>query len=368
MTTTRVWPCTTPRHRTLCWLASLLLALALPVGPAAAQTVTVLTHDSFAIGRDVIEAFTAETGIDVRFVAGGDAGATLNRAILTRERPVADVLFGVDEGLLPRALAVDLFEPYTSPQLDAVAPEYRLPAFEGVVTPIDAGFVTFNIDREWFEADGRPQPTSLQDLAHPAYRGLTVVMDPATSSPGLAFLLGTIGALGEAEAFAYWAALRDNDVAVRSGWSDAYYTAFSRYGGDRPIVLSYASSPAAEVLFSDDPEAEASPTTNLRCPGCSVRQIETAGVLRGAANPEAARAFVDFMLSPVFQADVPLQMFVYPVRDGTPLPPVFEVFAEVPAADELAPLPEDLAAARIEAWLDRWTEVVLRGRDGVGTP
>jgi thiamine transport system substrate-binding protein len=361
MTTTRP-TARTRRGRTV---TALLAALVL-TGVAAAQNVTVLTHDSFAVSRDVIEAFTAETGITVQFVAGGDAGSTLNRAILTRERPVADVLFGVDEGMLPRALEYDLFEPYRSPELDAVDASYRREAFEDFVTPIDAGFVTFNLDREWFEADGRPFPSSLADLADEAYAGLTVVMDPATSSPGLAFLLGTIGVFGEEGAFEYWAALRDNGLEVRSGWTDAYYTAFSRYGGDRPIVLSYASSPAAEVLFSDDPEAAVAPTVNLRCGGCSVRQIETAGVLRGAANLEEARAFIDFMLSPAFQADVPLQMFVYPVREDVPLPAVFEAFAEVPGADEIAPLPEDLSAERLETWLDRWTEVVLRGADPAG--
>ena len=345
---------------------ALVSALAL-AGSAVAQSVTVLTHDSFAVSRSVIEAFTAETGIEVRFVAGGDAGTTLNRAILTRERPVADVLFGVDEGMLARALAADLFEPYRSPERVHVDPAFELPAFGDAVTPVDAGFVTFNLDRAWFEADGRPLPTSLDDLADPAYAGLTVVMDPATSSPGRAFVLGTIGVYGENGWLDYWARLRDNDLAVRSGWSDAYYTAFSRYGGDRPIVLSYASSPAAEVLFSDDPDAEVAPTANLRCAGCSVRQIETVGVLRGAANPEAARAFIDFMLSETFQADVPLQMFVYPVRASTPLPDAFVAFAEVPGADEIAPLPGDLSAERIERWLDQWTDVVLRGRDPSST-
>jgi thiamine transport system substrate-binding protein len=356
----------TPRSRLHAGIIAIVLGVAL-AGTAAAESVTVLTHDSFAVSRSVIDAFTAETGIEVRFVAGGDAGATLNRAILTRDRPVADVLFGVDEGMLSRALAADLFEPHHSPERVHVDPVYDLPAFGDHVTPIDAGFVTFNLDRAWFEADGRALPTSLDDLADPAYADLTVVMDPATSSPGLAFVLGTIGVYGEDGWLEYWASLRDNGLAVRSGWSDAYYTAFSRYGGDRPIVLSYASSPAAEVLFSDDPDADEAPTANLRCAGCSVRQIETAGVLRGAANPEAARAFVDFMLSETFQADVPLQMFVYPVRAGTPLPATFEAFAEVPDAQELAPLPSALEAEQIERWLDQWTEVVLRGRDPSST-
>lgn len=339
------------------------LAACVVTSVALAQSVTVLTHDSFALSREVVEAFTAETGIEVRFVSGGDAGATLNRAILTRARPVADVLFGVDEGMAPRALAADLFEPYRSAALEHVDPSYRLEVFGDLLTPVDAGFVTFNLDRGWFDAEERPFPATLEALTEPEFRGLTVVMDPATSSPGLAFMLGTIGRFGEAGWLDFWARLRDNELAVRSGWSDAYYTAFSRYGGDRPIVLSYASSPAAEVLFSDDPEADVAPTANLRCEGCSVRQIETVGVLRGAADPVAARAFVDFMLSARFQADVPLQMFVYPVRSDVPLPAVFERFAEVPSSEELAPLPDDLSAERVERWLDQWTAVVMRGQD-----
>lgn len=351
---------TTPSpHRRLA--ALLVLVVAACVGSATAQVVTVLTHGSFAVTRDVVRGFERATGYTVRFVAGGDAGATLNRAILTRANPVADVLFGVDEGLLPRASAADLFEPYESHLIHSVDPEYRPEAFEGVVTPIDAGFVTFNLDRGWFDERDLALPSSLADLTERAYEGLTVVSDPATSSPGLAFMLGTIGLLGEDLWLDYWAALRDNGLTVRDGWSDAYYTAFSRYGGDRPIVLSYASSPAAEVIYAEAPTTRA-PTLNLRCFGCSVRQIEAAGVLRGAANPEGARAFIDFLLSAEFQEDVPLQMFVYPVREGTPLPEAFERHAEVPRGDEIAPLPTDLSAERIERWLTQWTEVVVRGR------
>lgn len=340
---------------------ALLLLLATPA-PALAQRVVLMTHDSFAVSRAVLDAFTAETGLEVVLLQAGDAGAALNRAALTTARPVADVLFGVDEGLLARARAADVFEAYRSPVLEQVDPALHL-APDHLVTPITAGYVTFNLDRAWFEEVGLPLPTSLADLVDPRWAGLTVVTDPATSSPGLTLLLGTIGAWGEDAAFAWWAALRDVDVAVRGGWSDAYYGDFSRYGGDRPIVLSYASSPAAEVIFAETPvDPGAPPTLNLRCAGCSVRQLETAGVLRGAAHPEAARTLIDFLLSAPFQADVPLSMFVYPVRSGTPLPEAFERYAEVPGPDELLPLPEDLDGARVDAWIERWTEVVLGGR------
>lgn len=340
----------------------LVLTLLVLLGSAHAQRVVLMTHDSFAVSRAVLEAFTDATGIEVVLLQAGDAGSALNRAALTRARPVADVLFGVDEGLLARARAAEVFEPYRSPELDAVAPAYRV-ADDDLVTPVTAGFVGFNLDRGWFEATGTPLPTSLADLADPRWAGLTVVTDPATSSPGLSLLLGTVGAWGADAAFDWWAALRANGLAVRSGWSDAYYGDFTRYGGDRPIVLSYASSPAAEVLFAEGPvDPDAPPTLNLRCAGCSVRQVETAGVLRDAANPDEARALIDFLLQEAFQADVPLSMFVYPVRAGVALPEAFEAYAEVPAADELLPLPATLDGASVDAWIARWTSVVLGGR------
>ncbi len=344
---------------TLALLVALLLAAA--VG-AQDDRVVLMTHDSFAVERDVLDAFTAETGIVVEIVAAGDAGAVLNRAALTRARPLADVLFGVDEGLLARARAAEIFEPYASPLLAEVEAAYRSVG-GGLVTPIDVGFVTFNLDRGWFEERGMPWPTSLADLAEPRYGALTVVTDPATSSPGLALLLGTIGAWGEEEAFAWWGAMRDAGVAVRSGWSDAYYGDFTRYGGDRPIVLSYASSPAAEVLFAEAPiDPDAPPTVNLRCTACSVRQVETAGILAGTTRRAAAERLVDFLLSETFQAGVPETMFVYPVRSGTPLPDAFVRYAEVPAPDELMPLPPALDGATVDAWIERWTRTVLGGR------
>ncbi len=327
--------------------------------PAHAQRVILMTHDSFAVSRAVLDAFTAATGIEVTLLQAGDAGAALNRAALTRARPLADVLFGVDEGLLARARAAEVFEPYRSPELAHVDPAYRLDV-DDLATPVTAGFVTFNLDRAWFASTGTPLPTSLADLADPRWAGLTVITDPATSSPGLALLLGTIGAWGETEAWTWWAAMREADVQVRAGWSDAYYGDFTRYGGDRPIVLSYASSPAAEVLFSEAPiDPAAPPTTNLRCAACSVRQVETAGVLAGTPRRAEAERLIDFLLSQPFQADVPTSMFVYPVREGVALPEAFDRYAEVPRAFELMPLPADLDGATVDAWIERWTEVVL---------
>ena len=340
--------------------AAFLLALA-TASTAAAQAVTLVTHDSFTLPETRVEAFETETGLDLRLLSGGDAGAMVNRALLTSGRPIADALFGIDDALIAREGARDLFTPYAPAALDAVPDGLRFAGDR--LTPITVGYVTLNYDLAALAARDLSVPTALRDLTTPAYAGATVVTDPATSSPGLAFLLTTIAHFGEGGAYDwldYWADLRDADVRVTSGWSDAYYTAFSRYGGDRPVVLSYATSPAAEVMFAETP-LDAAPTGSLHCDACAWRQIEAAGVLAGGNEAAAARV-IDFLLAPATQAAVPEAMFVYPARDDVPLPDAFEAYAPAPPEAAVA----SLDAARIEAnqarWLEQWTQVVQRGR------
>ena len=315
-------------------------------------TVTLLTHDSFALSPETLEAFTAETGIAVDQLASGDAGALVAQACLTAGEPLGDVLFGIDNTFLQRGLDCGMFEPYTSPGLADVPDRFELDP-EHRVTPIDFGDVCLNY---WIDAfDGSPPPpSSLDDLTDPAYAGMLVVQSPETSSPGLAFLLATIAHYGDGWE-EYWAALRDNGVAVTAGWEDAYWGEFIAGGGERPIVVSYASSPPAEVIFADPPVDE--PPTGVVTASC-YRQIEFAGVLVGADNPGGAQALIDFMLTPTFQNDVPLNMFVFPVATTATLPDVFVAHAEI-ADDPFMVDPAEVEAQR-NAWTDRWVEIVLR--------
>jgi thiamine transport system substrate-binding protein len=338
----------------------LLLAALLLLGAAYSQPLRVLTHDSFDLSSEVLARFSEETGIEVQILPAGDAGEVVSRAIITRSRPIADVLFGVDNSLLARALEAGILEVYRSPLLRLVPDELEFDPSHSV-TPIDVGYVLFNLDRGWFEREGIDPPRDIAELTEPRYRGLTVVQDPATSSPGLAFLLTTIEKFGEEGWLEYWAELRDNDLLVTSGWTDAYYTAFTRYGGDRPIVLSYATSPAAEVIFAEEPLDEA-PTTNLLCRECAYRQIEAAGILRGTEQREAAERFIDFLLSAEVQADIPGVMFVYPARRDVPLPPEFELHAVRPSEEQTAEMSPGRIAEGLERWLDLWTQVVAQGR------
>lgn len=319
------------------------------------RTVRVVTHDSFALSEGLVAAFEESTGITVEFIPAGDAGEVVNRAVLSSGNPEADVLFGIDTTLLSRAIEAEVFEPYSS-STEALRPELR-DAGLGVVTPVDDGDVCVNIDDAWFADRGIPAPAGLEDLADPRYRGLLVVQNPATSSPGLAFLLATIARYGDAWP-GYWERLRANDVAVVNGWSEAYLSEFTAGGGggDRPLVVSYSTSPPAEIVYAEEPKPDR-PSTSVMLDGC-YRQVEFAGVLRGTQDAASARAVVDWLVSPEVQADVPLSMFVFPARDGVPLPEVFERFVTRPA-EPLELSAEEIAAQRDE-WIEQWTQLVLR--------
>ena len=330
-----------------------LLALALAASACAQQTedqVTVVAHDFFAVSQAVLDQFTDETGIEVTILLGGDAGLVVNQAVLTAGNPVGDVLFGVDTTLLSRAIDADVFDPYVSPIGGVVPPEYRADG----VTAIDVGDVCLNYDPAFFGPD-LPVPAGLADLTDPRYAGMLVVEDPTISSPGLAFLISTIAEFGEDGDYTwrdYWTDLRANGVVVAPDWGTAYYGRFSGAGGDLPIVVSYATSPDAEVAFADPPIDE--PTTSIITDGC-FRQVEYAGVLRGADHPGAAKEFIDFMLSLPFQEDVPGQMFVYPIRTDAALPDWFGS----PPIDPNRVDPETIEANR-DRWLAEWSDLVLR--------
>jgi len=316
-------------------------------------TITLITHDSFDVSERVLRAFERRSGMDVRVLPAGDAGQLVNRAILAAGNPEGDVLFGIDNNLLADALEADVFVPYASPRLGAVPDAFELDP-EHRVTPIDHGEVCLNYDRA---ALGDAAPRTLEDLTDPAFRGMLVVENPATSTPGLAFLLATVAAFGDPGWEEYWRSLRDNDVLVVDGWEQAYFGEFSGAGGGegtRPIVVSYATSPVAEVVFAEEP-IDRAPTGVVEA--TCFRQIEFAGILRGTEHEPEARALVDFLLSREFQEDIPLRMFVYPVVDDAELPEVFVEHAVIPTAP--LELPAEVIAANRAEWVERWTGIVL---------
>jgi thiamine transport system substrate-binding protein len=346
-----------------------LLLLASCVAPPAPGTaaptaqpprkLVLMSHDSFAISQDVIHQFETEHNATVEFLKAGDAGEALNKACLSKGNPLADLFFGVDNTFLSRAIGCDIFEPYASPALAAVPDELQLDP-QSRLLPVDFGYVNLNYDMGWFEAQGLTPPQTLADLTRPEYRGLLVVPNPATSSPGLAFLLTTVAAFGETGYLDFWRALRANDLLVTDGWSEAYFSHFtvgSAGEGDRPLVVSYSTSPAADVFYSEGAKTQPD-SGNISPAGETFRQIEFVGVLKGTQQPELARQFIDFMLDQAFQEDLPLQMFVYPANSAAAIPELFTQFAATPTQ------PASLDPAAIETnrerWIEAWTEAVLR--------
>ncbi len=341
------------------WTLLLILACLLAAcGQPVPKTLTVMTHDSFAVSEPVVTAFETEHNVDVQFLASGDTGEALNKAILSAGSPMADVFYGVDNTFLSRALEADLFEPYNSPLLATIPDSFELDPSHRAL-PIDYGDVCLNYDRAYFEERGLPPPANLEDLLRPDLRGLLVVENPASSSPGLAFLLATVGHFGPEGYLDFWRGLRQNDVLVVNDWETAYYTEFSGSSGrgPRPIVVSYGSSPAFEAIFAAEPVSEP-PTAAVVADGSCFRQIEFAGILKGTRNRRLAEAWIDFMLGTTFQEDMPLQMYVFPVNPEASLDELFVRYLAVPEKPAYVS-PEDIAAHR-EEWIRAWTEVVLQ--------
>ncbi len=303
-------------------------------------TINVLVHDSFNIPEELIAQFEEESGYKVVTTSPGDAGVVVNQLILAKDNPTVDAVYGVENFSVAKAVDAGVFAPYTSPNLPESAQQYVL---DEALTPIDMGDVCVNMDHAWFKDNGVAEPVTLDDLAKPEYAKLLVVEDAATSSPGLAFLIGTIGAKGVAGYEEYWKQLFEGGAKVASGWSDAYYSDFSgaEGKGDYPLVVSYASSPAETEGATGSLEAT-----------CT-RQVEFAGVVEGAKNPEGAQAFIDFLLSDPVQEAIPSNMYMYPVNAGIALPAEWEKYAK------LTDSPIEIDAAQVaenrDAWIKSWT-------------
>ncbi|MFC5721125.1 thiamine ABC transporter substrate binding subunit [Streptomyces gamaensis] len=353
--------------------AAAALALGLPAlaacgssgGSAAgdARTVTLVSHDSFSASDAVLKEFEKTSGYTVKVVKGGDAGAAVNQAVLSKAHPQGDVFFGVDNTLLSRALDNGLFTPYEARGLDRIPKDLQADP-EHRVTPVDTGDICVNYDRAYFAEHGLQPPRTFDDLLKPEYKNLLVTENAATSSPGLAFQLATIAAHGEQGWQDYWKRLKANGVEVVDGWEQAYNDRFSgsaagkKAGGDRPLVVSYASSPPVEVVgMKEQPKSAEDAPTGVATGTC-FRQTEFAGLLKGAKNPEGGKALLDFLIGRPFQEDMPLQMFVRPANRDAQLPEVFTKFGA--QADAPASLAPDVIAKNRDQWVKEWSSLVLK--------
>lgn len=315
-------------------------------------TVTVVAHDSFAVNEDLIKAFETSSGMKVSIVAPGDAGTVLNQLILAKDSPLGDVVFGIDNTFAGRAESAGILSPYAAPDLPASAAALKADDSD-TLTPIDYGDVCVNADKGWFAKRGIAIPKTLDDLTKADYQDLLVVENPASSSPGLAFLAATVGAKGDPGYLDYWGALKDNGVEAVKGWTEAYSTEFSGSSGKgpKPLVVSYSTSPAFEV-----PKGGTESATVALLDTC-FRQVEYAGVIKGATNETGARKFIDFLLSKPVQKDIPGSMYMYPVLDTATLPADWVTFAPLSKAPIAVPAAE--ISAKRDQWIKDWTAKVI---------
>jgi thiamine transport system substrate-binding protein len=302
---------------------------------ATPNEVTLLAYDAFTPTEGIFDAFTAATGAKVKVVTSGDTGTLVSKAILTAGKPEGDVLWGIDNTLLSRAQKADLLTSYE---------------------PADYGDICVNYDKQWFASRNISPPTSLDDLILPAYEGLLVTQDPVASSPGLGFLLGTIAQFGTENWQDYWTSLKTNGVHIAADWTTAYTIDFSGSSGKGkyPLVVSYGSSPPAEMLYAEEP-IDTPPTAVIE--STCFRQTEYVGALRGTRNPALAAQLISYLLDIPFQESMPLSLFVFPINKKATLPELFTKFAVAPT-NPLTLDHADIEANR-DSWLNTWRDIIL---------
>lgn len=319
----------------------------------AATEVRLAVHDSFDLPKDVISRFEREHQAKVSVIKLGDGNEMLNRLIITRSSaPLADAVFGIDNNTVGKAQEAGI--------LAAQQPAGR-PAVVKIDTilPVDYGFVTINYDKKWFADKQLPLPQTLADLTKPEYKNLLAMPNPGTSTPGLAFLLANISGLGEEQAFDWWAKMRQNGVKITKGWSDAYNTEFTLNGGSRPMMVGYASSPAAEVYYSEGKLSRPN-MGNLFLAGGSYLQVEGAAVLNRAKEPQLAGKLVQYLQNSVVQQQVFSHMWVYPAVRHTPPHPMM-IHTQVPPAGRITlQLPARLVHDKQKDWVNRWVRTVIK--------
>lgn len=328
-------------------LASVLaLGLAACGSPDDGRTVTMLTHDSFDLPASVIAEFHATTGMTLKIAKSGDAGKLASQIALTPGSPKGDLVYGIDNTFASRPVEAGALLEYVSPAASNGASDYALPSAPGLLTAVNRGDVRLNVDSAWYDRRDVLPPASLDDLLKPEYRGQAALLDPGTSSPGISFLLTTVGQKRGGWQN-YWRGLVANGATIVSGWEVAYNQLFSAGAGHgtKPIVISYASSPAA------------TPGTAALLETC-FRQVEYAGILKGAANVDGARKAIDFLLGPTVQKALPSSMYVYPVTRNIRLPDGWATRAPMP--EWTVNMPPDYIAKNREQWLQQWRAAVGR--------
>ena len=315
--------------------------------PADEQTLVIYCYDSFASewgpANAVIPPFEEKYGIKVELKSAGDSGQVLSRAILEKDEPKADIIMGIDNNILSKALSEDVLAAYKPENIGNV-PEHLIFDPEYRAIPFDYGFFSINYDSEKITAP----PSSLEDLTAPEYKDSLILMDPRTSGPGLGFLLWTISVYGD-DFTDYWKRLAPSILTITDGWDSGYglYTA-----GEAPMVLSYTTSPPYHVEYEETDRYKATIFDSG-----NYMHIEAMGIVKGAPHRKAAEKFIEYMLTDEFQKALPLTNFMMPAKAGTPLP---DSFSYAPVSERPLLLDTKTIEENLATWLDAWLEVAVQ--------
>jgi len=309
----------------------------------AADTLTVYTYSSFTAewgpGPKIKQAFEKERDCTLNLVPLEDGVAILNRLRLEGNHSKADLVLGLDDALISEAKQSGLFAPHPA-KLDGI----KVPGGwqDDTFVPYDYGYFAFVYDKDKL----KQPPKSLKELVERP--GLKVIyQDPRTSTPGQGLMLWMKSVYGD-KAPAAWAELAKKTVTVTKGWSEAYGMFLD---GEADMVLSYTTSPAYHLIAENKPQYQAAAFEEGH-----YRQVEVAAKLKSAKQEKLADQFLQFMVSPAFQNEIPTGNWMYPVID-TPLPKGFEQMITV--AKPLAFSSDEVAANR-KGWIREWLQAVTQ--------
>jgi thiamine transport system substrate-binding protein len=327
-------------------LAALIALLALAVPAAAKDTLTIYTYDSFVAewgpGPKVKEAFEKDCDCTIDWVAPGDGVALLNRLKLEGKNTKADVVLGLDTNLTAEAAATGLFGKHG---IDIQLAKTPVPWTDEYFMPFDYAHFAVVYDSDKMMSP----PKSLDELVNGDPSQKIVLEDPRSSTPGLGFLLWMRQVYGDKAAEA-WKKLSGRVLTVAPGWSEAY-ALFTK--GEAPMVLSYTTSPAYHVIAENTERYKAADFAEGH-----YLQIEVAGLIEGSAHRELARKFLNFMMGPGFQDQIPTNNWMFPAgTTSAALPPAFGQL--VKPSKTLLFTPAEVDQNR-RAWIDEWLNAMAK--------
>ncbi len=316
---------------------------------SAEETLTIYSYDSFVsygLPDATNKLFEEKYNCKIEYRTFGGVGATLNRLILEKNNPQADLFVGLNMNNLARALEEEIFISYRPENYEVIPEEYRIDK-NWRVTPFDGpNSLAIIYDSEVI----KNPPRSFEDLLKPEYKGKLILEDPRSSSPGMGFLLWTIAVYGEDHYLDYWEKLEPTIFHIYPDWTSAFDTAFVQ-NKEAPMVLSYDVDPA--YFYYED---EVTRYKAVIPEEGGWLQLEFVGIVNDSKHQELAQQYMEFMLSREFQENLPLYQWAFPIDTSIQLPECYDYAVN---ADKYITLPLEDIANKSQIWLEQWIEMII---------